>query len=128
MSWQNIDLKSINPNLELIPERTFSWELLPGAKYDDRDPNTISINVAVVSDGEFAGRRLFVNYKEGDEKALKRLEQAMGVDANEGEDPVAYLNRAAGGRFAAAVKHSQVTPEYPNPKAFLQKWNVRPAA
>lgn len=128
MSWQNINLKEINPNLELIPEKTFTWELLAGAKYDDRNPDQIVINVAIVNDGENSGRRLFVNYKPGDEKALKRLEQAIGVDAEDGEDPVAYLTRAAGGRFSAGVKQTSPSPEYPNPKAFLQKWNVKPAA
>jgi predicted nucleotidyltransferase len=128
MSWHDVDLTKINPNLELIPAKKYTFELLPGAKYDDRNPDQLVINVAIVNDGEFSGRRLFVNYKPGEEKALKRLEQAMGVDATESEDPVAYLNRAAGGRFMSGVVHSAPSDEYPNPKAFFQKWNVAPAA
>lgn len=128
MSWQNIDLTTINPQLEILPSKTFTFTVLPGAKYDDRDPDNISVNVAVVNDSEFSGRRLFLNYKPDDVKALKRLEQALGVDAEAGEDPVAYLNRAAGNNFTMPVTHSKPNEQYPNPKAFGSKWNVSAAA
>lgn len=133
MTWKNIDLANINPNLELIPAKQYTFELLVGAKYDDRDPGRISANAAIVNDGEFTGRRLFFSYpnpeiKEWSPKALKRLEQALGVDAQEGEDPVAYLNRAAGSRFGAAVTHTVPNEEYPNPRANLNIFSVKPAA
>lgn len=132
MTWQAIDLKNINPNLEIIPAKQYVFELLAGAKYGERDPGRIEANAAIVNDGEFTGRRLFFSYpdpttKEWSPKALKRLEQSLGVDAEEGEDPVAYLNRAAGSRFGAAVTHTAPTPEYPNARANLNIFSVKPS-
>lgn len=132
MTWANVDLVNINPNLELIPAKNYVFELLPGAKYDDRDPGRITANAAIVNDGEFTGRRIFFSYpdpavKEWAPKALKRLEQALGEDAQEGEDPVAYLNRAAGSRFGAEVKHTAPTDEYPNARANLNIFSVKPS-
>lgn len=125
--WTTVNLLDVNPNLEILPAKSFTFEILPGAKYDDRDPDVIALQVAVAADSEFSGRRIFLNYKPGEEKALKRLEQAVGIDSEENEDPVAYLNRAAGGRFNTSIKHSLPNDQYPNPKAFLQKWSVSPA-
>lgn len=113
--------------MEIVPEKTFTFELLPGAKTSDRDPDAIEIAVAIVNDGEFTGRKMFAKYTTEHVKALKRLEQALGVDALPGEDAVTYLNRAAGNRFSTNVRHSKATEEYPNPKAWLGIWNVRPA-
>lgn len=127
MSWTNVDLTTINPQLEIVPEKVYTFELLPGAQYSDRNPEEISIQVAIVNDGEFTGRRLYGKYSPDEVKALKRLEQAMGVDAEPGEDPVTYLNRAAGSRFSTGVRHSKPNEQYPNPKAFLQLWSVKPA-
>ena len=126
--WATIDLVDVNPAMDILPEKQFTFEILPGAKYDDRNPDTISLQVAVTADSEFSGRRVFLNYYADEAKALKRLEQAIGIDAESGEDSVAYLNRAAGGRFQTSIKHSKPTEQYPNPKAFLQKWTVKPAS
>ncbi len=128
MSWTTVDLTQVNPNLEIVPAKAFTFELLPGAKYSDRNPDDVEISVAIVGDSEFAGRRLFAKYGSDEVKALKRLEVAMGIDAQPGEDVVAYLNRAAGGRFSTTVRHSTPNEQYPNPKAFLQLWSVKPAA
>lgn len=133
MSWETIDLTSVSTALEIIPEKTFTFELLPGAKYDERDPNRISCQAAIVQDGEFTGRRIFFSYpdpsvKEWSPKALKRLEQAIGIDIERGEDPVTYLNRVAGNHFMTNVTHSKPTDEYPNPRANLNLFNVKPAA
>lgn len=141
MSWANIDLTTISPTLEIIPEKMFTWELLPGATYDERDHGRINVSAAIVNDGEFSGRKIFFSYpdpegvspRSGKKQdwsaiALKRLEQAIGVDYEAGEDPVHFLNRAAGSRFMSGVQHSKPTDEYPNPRANLNLLNVRPSA
>lgn len=134
MGWNNIDLTTVNPNLEIIPkDKTFTWELAPGTKYDERDSGRIVASATIVNDGEFTGRRLSFSYpdpskKDWSPRMLKRLEQALGVDASIGEDPVAYLNRAAGNRFMTDVRHTEPNDEYPNPMANLNIFNVRPSA
>ena len=140
MSWQNIDLTKINPQAEIIPEKTYTFELAPGAKYDERDPGRILVSASIVNDGEFTGRRVFFSYPDPESfnskgnkndwsaKALVRLLTAVGADLQEGEDPVSALNRAAGGRFTSKVTHSKPTEEYPNPRANLDIFNPKPAA
>lgn len=138
MGWQTIKLSEVNPNLEIIPERTFTWELLSGAHYDERDPGRVVASAAIVNDGEFTGRRLTFSYpdpesvsskgakNEWSPKALRRLLDAMGYAPGETEDPVTALNNAAGGKFVAAVKHQAATEEYPTPRANLNIYNPKP--
>jgi hypothetical protein len=128
MSWQDINLQSINPNLDIIPAKKYTFEILNGAKFDDRNPDNVSVSVAIAEDGEFRGRRLYATYAPEDAKALKRLSVAIGIDFEENEGPVDYLNRVAGSRFTTNVTHSKPNDQYPNPKAFLNKWNPSPAA
>lgn len=132
MSWNSIDLSTVNPNLEIIPVKSYTWELLPGTKYSERDPGKIEVSAAIVNDGEFTGRRIFFSYpdpgvKEWSPKVLRRLLDAMGADYQAGEDPVAILNSSAGHRFAASVTHSKPTEEYPNPRANLDIFNPKPS-
>lgn len=141
MSWNDINLKDISPVEEIIPEKTFTFELLPGAKFDERGSGGVNVQFAIVNDGEFTGRRMFgfypdptsVSARSGKRQdwsgvAMRRLEQALGIDINDGEKVVEYLNRAAGGRVSTSVKHSAPTDEYPTPKAQLNLLNVKPAA
>lgn len=140
MAWQNVDLSTVNPNIEMIPEKSFTWELLPGAHYDARDPGRIVAQAAIVQDGEFTGRRLTFSYpdpesinskgqrNEWSAKAVRRLLDAIGYDLMPQEDPVEALNKAAGGKFSAPVKHSKPTDEYPNPRADLNIFNPKAAA
>ena len=141
MSWHDVDLTTVSPTEEIIPEKTFTFELLPGAKFDERGTGGINVAVAIVDDGEFTGRRMFAYYPDPESVsvrtgkkqdwskiAMKRLEQALGIDCQAGEKAVEYLNRVAGNRFSTSVKHSAPTDEYPVPRANLNLLNVKPAA
>src|ERR1700690_2778624 len=106
MSWANIDLKNVSTEFELVPEGKYTLELSSGAKYNDN--GTILASATIVSEGEFAGKRVLFSYPDPESTsskgkvqswsavAFKRLTQAIGVDVNEGEDHAAYLNRVAG--------------------------------
>lgn len=133
MTWSNIDLSTINPNLEILPEGHYTFKL-SGAKYGERDPNRIEVSASVSTEGDFTGRKVFFSYPDPSRpkcdwspRMLKRLQIAIGVDPQVGEDPVAYLNRVAGNTFGAPIKHSKPTEEYPNPRAELDIFNVSPA-
>ena len=115
MAWTEVDLATVNPNLEPIGEGEYTLQLL-GANYDERDSQRINVRASIVSDGEYTGRKVFFSYpdpmkQEWSPRVLKRLEQAIGVDATPGEDPVGFLNRAQGARFATQIKHRRYTPE-----------------
>lgn len=120
MGWETISLA--DTQLEKpspVPAGQYVFTLQPGAQYRTNKYNNISeLNVRFdVSEGDFAGRPMFVNYpdptalnKSGkplawSAQALKKLEISLGVDALPGEDPAAYLNRVAaqGGRITADV-------------------------
>ena len=136
--WTDFNLKDINPNVEAIPPSKYTWELLAGTKYDEK--NRIVVSAAIVNDGEFTGRRLSFSYPDPNSfsaagkkndwsgKMLKRLENALGIESGAGEDPVDYLNRVAGNRFAAPAKLGKTTDEYPTPRTELDIFNVGPAA
>lgn len=138
MPWLTTDLTTVNPNAEAIPEGTYTFSL-GGAKYDDRGYNRIEANATIVTEGDFMGRKMFFSYPDPESinskgkkndwsaKALKRLEQSLGVDASAGEDPVEYLNRVAGTRFSAPVSMRPATDDYPaRPELVIFK--VGPAA
>lgn len=134
MAWTDIDLTTINPALEIVPEGEYTFAL-KSAKYGDRDPNRIEVTASIASEGDFTGRTVFFSYPdpkrpkcEWSPRALKRLQLAIGIDPVTGEDPVSYLNRVSGNRFGSRIKHSKPTEEYPNPRAELDIFNVSPAA
>jgi hypothetical protein len=109
MSWTDVDLTSVSTTLEPVGEGAYTFQLLPGAKFSENDPNRIEATAAI-TDGEFAGRRLFFSYPNPAEydwspRVVKRMLNALGVDAVAGENPVQALNRAAGLRFTANVSH-----------------------
>jgi|SRR5581483_26784 len=114
MGWTEVSLKDISPNVEILPEKEFTLKLT-GAKYGNN--GRINLTAQVVDDGEFTGRKAYFDYPDPDSQpwalhALKRLEIALGVDQEEGEDIVQYLNRAAnlGAKFSSNFKHRKYTP------------------
>lgn len=136
MSWENVELKDINPLPELIPEGKYTFQLL-GAELDQRDPSRLVVRAAIVTDGDFQGRRLIVDYPDPERydwslKALKRLEIAIGVDQAPGETVVGFLNRAVNSRFQGTVYHDRsYTPEgetEPRVRARLRHFSVQPSA
>jgi len=134
MGWSDIDLSTVNPAFDIVAEGEYVFQL-GGAKWGENDPARVEANATIVSEGDQAGRKIFFSYPdptkprcEWSPKALKRLEVAMGEDALPGEDPVTYLNRAAGSKFGGRVKHGKTSEEYPNPRAELNLNSVKPAA
>lgn len=116
MSWSEIDLTSISTDTDLLPETTdFVWELLPGAKFSKYDPARVEA-AAKVASGEFAGRVKYFSYPDPAKQSWSagvfiRMTRALGVEIEEGESPVDYLNRVAGNQFIAPVKHRTIEYE-----------------
>jgi hypothetical protein len=115
MSWTDVDLTGVSTDMELIPEGTYEFALLPGAKYGQWNPAKIELGAKIVS-GEYAGRVQYFSYGDPEKVpsmlvAFKRLEEALakntGVSITEGEDPVTYLNNpdVVGGKFIAPIRH-----------------------
>lgn len=136
MSW-NIKWSEVNTQDETIPVGSYTFELAPGARYNEA--GALKFSVTVVDGGEFTGRRLFPSFPnpEGTSAAgksfawsktcFKRLITAIGVEPEEGEAEDHYLNRVAGSRFRSSIKH-RVSEEYPQPQAELNLFNFGPAA
>lgn len=130
MSWENVTLADVKVEKPSpVPVGTYVFTLQPGANYRVNPYNQIQELQARfdVSEGDFAGRPMFVNYpdptslnKQGkplswSAQALKKLEIAIGQDALPGEDTATYLNRVAmnGARITAQVLAGK---EYKNNK------------
>jgi hypothetical protein len=138
LSWQNIDLKNVSTEIKAIPDATYTLEINPGTKKNERD--TVLVSATVAQDGEFTGRKVYFSYPDPESVsaggkiyswsavAFMRLVQALGVDLNDGEEPEAYLNRVAGSRFQAPVNTTPATDEYPQPRTNVKIFNVKPAA
>lgn len=114
MGW-NVKLSEVSTQLDLIPEKKYAFQLT-GANWDERDPNRLICRANIVSEGPQQGRRVVFSLPDADRYAfvktsLKRLEQALGVEKMDDEDPVAYLNRAAGNKFMTNIQHRSYTPE-----------------
>jgi hypothetical protein len=137
MSWSTINFKEVNPaTVDVIPEGTYTFRLNNGAKY--ADSQAILASATIESDGEFRGKRVLFSYPDPEsldkngkvqdwsKVAFKRLEVALGQDVEDGEDPVAYLNRVAGGVFMAGVKVREDNSG--TKRSNLQILNVKPAA
>lgn len=137
MSWQNIDLKDVSTQDALMPAGTYTFELSAGAKYDEK--GALRASATVTGSGEFVGKRVFLSFPDPETisskgkpntwsaTALKRLEQAIGIDENEGEDHADYLNRVAGNRFQTSVVATPATDQYP-PGIQVSLFNFKPAA
>jgi len=135
MSWTDVDLAGISITIEPIGLGEHTFQLNPGAKL--RENGSLELNATIV-DGEYAGRRIYFTYPEPTKydwapRVLKRLQVALGADANEGESPLDYFNRVsaelgAAARFMAPVKDGKTSPEFPTPKRELDIFKVRAAA
>ena len=117
MSWESVNLAEVSLTLAPLPEDNYTFRLL-GAQFDENIPGKIVVKAAVVTENEFMGRRVRFTYPDPDTydwspRALKRLENATGIDVTPNEDPVEYLNRAAGetALFSADIKHRKYLPE-----------------
>lgn len=116
MSWSEIDLTSVSTESNVLPENVdYTWELLPGAKFSRFDPGRVEA-AAKVATGEFAGRVKYFSYPDPKKQSWSpgvfiRLTKAVGIEVEEGESPVDYLNRVAGSNFTAPVRHRLVPDE-----------------
>lgn len=117
MSWTEVDLQNVSTDMERIPEGTYLFELLAGAKYSQWTPGKIEV-AAKIAEGELKNRIQYFTYGDPDKSpamvgAFKRLEIALarstGVAIETGEDPVTYLNNpeVVGGKFIAPVRHRE---------------------
>jgi hypothetical protein len=111
MPWEQVALADIKIDKPTpVPAGSYIFTLQPGASYRTNPYNGVQeLNVRFdVSEGEFAGRPVFVSYPDPtaiatssgkpmtwSAQALKKLEISLGVDSLPGEDTAAYLNRVA---------------------------------
>ena len=120
-SW-SVTLADVNPGFDEVPEGRYTFALM-GASANKFDPESLDVKASITSEGESQGRVVFIRYpnpaKVGNFpiKALKRLEQAIGVDILPAEDSdgldgkIQFLNRAAkdGVRFSGDMKKREYT-------------------
>jgi len=109
-----VDLTTVSTDNEVLPEGVYyDFELLPGAKPSRWDADRIECAAKVIN-GEFAGKVKYFSYpdpkKVGEwvRGVFIRLTHAVGIEIQENEHPVDYLNRIAGSKFSAPVKHRVV--------------------
>ena len=133
MGWETIDLRDVSPFGETVPEGVYTFNLL-GAAFDERNPAQLNVRAAITTDGEFQGRRMRITYPDPLEypwsaQALKRLELAIGVDQQPGENVIGWLNRAANATFRATVFHDSYFvdgEEKPRVRAKVRQFSVEP--
>jgi hypothetical protein len=111
----------------------------------DAGNSVTDLNVQVsIAEGDNKGRRIFMRFpdpnstnKEGKPKtwskqALKKLQICLGVDPNEGETPVEYLNRVAtteAARFGATLKKGKfIKTGQTEPEVEVGLFSFKPAA
>lgn len=143
-AWEQVKLADIKveSNFKEVPAGDYTVQLLPGAQVRERNSGMNLSAQAAITDGEFKGMRIFLDYPDPSQpkmgwslQALKKLEHVLGLDSIEGEDPVTYLNRAAsnghatfgitlapGKPYVSTKTGETVTPIQP------QLFSVRPAA
>lgn len=107
-----VDVKLADVELEKpqpLPDGKYTYQLNPGSEYRiNKFTGIEELNVsATVTEGDNQGRVSFFKYPDPTHigqngkpfafsaQALKKLEIALGVDANPGEDSADYLNRVA---------------------------------
>lgn len=134
MSWSQIKLSEVSPNQEPIPVGSYTFQLV-GAELDGN--GKISCKASIVTEGPDNGRRIGFSYPDPSlydwsPRMLKRLEIALGLEQDESEDVVAFLNRAvvAGERFNTDVTHTKNNEGTDQEVVYsnLNIFNVTPAA
>lgn len=113
MSWGDVDLSTVATDLEVLPESILNFVVV-SAKPNKFDAEKVDV-LAKVFDGELKGRTTFFSYPDPAKQdwspgVFARLAKSMGIPIEKGEQPVAYINRAAsaGGKFTAPIKHRLV--------------------
>jgi hypothetical protein len=129
MSWNDVDLTKVSATIEPVALGEYVFVLDPGARLESDGRISVS---ATIAEGSFAGRRMFFSYPDPSRfdwapRVFKRLVNALGVEADEGEKPLEVLSRSAGLRFAAPVKAGKTTEEYPTPKHELDIFKTHAA-
>jgi len=127
MPFEYTTYAEINPNAETLEAGRHTFQI-QGASADEKDPGTVIMKLAIVSEGDAKGRshtERFWNPAKAKEawqgkqtlKDFRRLQLVIGLEplpaAEEnvwgifGEEPVDYLNRAAreNAQFSAEVVH-----------------------
>jgi hypothetical protein len=110
-SWDDAVVADLNPQFDVIPEGDYTFKLIGAAPHKFAE-GALNVSVAIDSEGEQRGRRVFQKLKSPAEnpgvlRDVARLAQVMGIDPQPGEKTMEYLGRAAqeGGRFAAPLTH-----------------------
>ena len=146
-TWQDLKLADVKPeSFPDIPAGDYTFQLLPGASVRTNNFNVEELVVsAAIAEGMEAGRRVFLQYPDPNSvntntgkkaawsaQALKKLEIALGVDQNEGETVIQYLNRAASNghaRFGATMgPANKVRTGETEPRVEFKLFSVTPAA
>ena len=130
MSWTSINLKEISAaDLNLVPDGVYTFQLNPGAAYNER--GGINLSATIQTEGDVIGKRILFSYPDPAEYswapvALKRLAVVTGNDAEDNEDPVAFLNRISGSLFSAKIVNKDDKSGVK--RSNLQTLSVKPAA
>jgi hypothetical protein len=128
MAW-SINLKEISANdLNLVPDGVYTFSLNAGASYNDK--GGINASAQIITDGPYRGRKMLFSYPNPDQfpwagPSLKKLSVAIGIDVEDGEDPVEYLNRVAGSLFSSKVVNK--VDKNGEDRSNLQTMSVKPA-
>ena len=98
-------VSEVNPEPEMIPEGEYVYTFLAEPKRMAlARKRAIDCNATIFSQGDFTGRKVFFRYpnpdlKDWSSKVMKRLTGALGVEVEDGTNPIDSLNAAAGTHF-----------------------------
>jgi hypothetical protein len=131
-SWGDIDISTLSTDPVVLPEgNKYTFKLNKGARFSPFKEGRIDAG-ATVAEGDYKGTQVYFSYPDPKEQpwvlgVFARMQKALGLKAEAGEDPVTYLNRAAGNLFVAPVKHRNVTVDgVEGKKAEINIGNVTP--
>jgi hypothetical protein len=148
MGFQEVKLADVElEKFESLPAGSYTFAVVPGAEFRTNKFNGVEeLNLSfVVTEGDFAGRRIFQTYPDStalnkktgkpmtwSAQALKKLSVVIGIDPLEGEDLVTYFNRIAvsgNARFTGQMAPGKYIPEgQTEPKVEFNIFTVSPAA
>ena len=126
--FEHVQLQRVDPNFELIPAGTYTFQVLKAAKvgYPKDNPvnEKVDFQVAIANDERFSGRRLFPTLFDDDKslKIMRKIMDATGILHEDGEPLEEWLTRLVTERaeFKAEV---QVVPDMrkgvPNPNTAI---------